>query len=584
MSFSALETRLARMEVRRSELKPAEVGSKMQPWVAELHRRQFLLGPVPFRREGWLSRELTNGLVLSHCASLEVQTSVDGNGQEWTLLGFAAQTEHDRPDPIDALCGTTDDVSNVTRTWTGRWILIGGDELRLDASGLLGCFYRTIESGPNSGLWMSSSVALLAGLPGSPSAGSPQGEFGWAVGVDWFPPPQSRYPGIRSVLASQILKLNAGSVRTIRKSVPHPLQQNRSSDELAAVVERRLVTGIQNIARTSNGPLWIALTAGGDSRLVLAAAHAAGIEVRTFTHELPFHRWGHGLADRNLPPALAQEIGTEHALIEARARSDALVELWDTHTAGQSAEADRDLLARGQWDAIPAESTVIRAGLFEMAQNSEHDYLPPVDRDPALMMKALDAYASHFGRALTDYQRIGLSEWVDWMLADPEPRIDWRDRFFHEQRVAGWLSSIEQGLDSTGRRSVQLANCTALIEELMTFDHDMRTMVEHHLLLIERMAPELLSHPVNPDDGWLVRIAGKVVREVYRMTNPGEGSYLENVGQRLRSKLGRPAPRGRTAVADLAPTDISISSRSRLEHRQDGSSSSSWTSDDAADG
>jgi hypothetical protein len=32
-------------------------------------------------------------------------------------------------------------------TWSGRWILISDSEIHLDAGGLIGCFYRTIQHG-----------------------------------------------------------------------------------------------------------------------------------------------------------------------------------------------------------------------------------------------------------------------------------------------------------------------------------------------------------------------------------------------------------------------------------------------------
>ena len=60
----------------------------------------------------------------------------------------------------------------------------------------------------------------------------------------------------------------------------------------------------------------------------------------------------------------------------------------------------------------------------------------------------------------------GVREWARWVEAGPEP-MDWRDRLYLEQRIAGWLSSAVQGVDITGRCEVHLANNTAFISGML---------------------------------------------------------------------------------------------------------------------
>jgi len=476
-----------------------------------------------------------SGMVLSHCDALEVQSVTDTLGREWAILGFAVQTEPGAPDPVGALRESTSHAEEVVRTWTGRWALIGSDVLHPDPTAMLGCFYRIIEDGPRAGVWISSSVALLAGLVGSPSPGPLREPLDWGSGVDWFPPPTSRYKGIRRVLPSQALEFAEGMVTPRRRKVPEPVRPSRSSEEIAAAVERRLVTALRNIARSSNGTPWLALTAGKDSRLLLAAARAAGVEVRTFTQELPFYRWN--LSDRTLPPLLSEKVGYEHRFIRAESLERDLLRLWDEHTAGQSVETDRVFIARRQWDPIPPGSTVLRAGVFETAQCAEHSILPPVARDSGEMLDCLARWAVFSGRPLTSDQAGALSEWLNWINEDVGSGLDWRDRFYMEQRVGGWLSSVEQGLDCTGRRSLHPANCSALLEDLLAFDPSMRVTFDHHEMLIERMAPELLEYPINPPDNWSRRLAGRVMREGYRLTHARHaGGYFRDLGYRIRHR------------------------------------------------
>src|SRR5205085_2877275 len=80
------------------------------------------------------------------------------------------------------------------------------------------------------------------------------------------------------------------------------------------VVQARLVAAWR--ALPTLGGLWLPLTAGYDSRLLLAAARAAEVDVTTFTFENPRM----SRADRDLPPALARIPNVEHRLIEPDGR------------------------------------------------------------------------------------------------------------------------------------------------------------------------------------------------------------------------------------------------------------------------
>jgi hypothetical protein len=127
-----------------------------------------------------------------------------------------------------------------------------------------------------------------------------------------------------------------------------------------------------------------------------------------------------------------------------------------------------------------------------------------------------------------------MTQWLTWSQTAPEPTLDWRDRYFHEQRMSGWLGSIEQGLDCTPYVSIQPANCFALLSELLSFEPTMRSTSEHQRLLIERMAPDLLGRPVNPYDPRPIRFLARVVREGYRIQNASSvGSYLRNTASRV---------------------------------------------------
>jgi hypothetical protein len=79
--------------------------------------------------------------------------------------------------------------------------------------------------------------------------------------------------------------------------------------------------------------------------------------------------------------------------------------------------------------------------------------------------------------------------------------MDWRDRFYLEQRLAGWASSNAQGIDSTGRELVHLASCQALISDLLAIPRELRCRGQHQRDLVAAMAPELARFPTTPPQG-----------------------------------------------------------------------------------
>ena len=146
--------------------------AKTEPMpIVKLHRRQFVVGPEPFRVSmDWLCHQLSASVWVSYCPELRAGWTTDARGTQWGLLGLAVQTLEHEPNPMDTISQSTPDaVTDLYASWAGRWVLIGRSQVHLDASGLLGCFYG---HGPQGRTWVSSSPALLSRIlsPDTPLA------------------------------------------------------------------------------------------------------------------------------------------------------------------------------------------------------------------------------------------------------------------------------------------------------------------------------------------------------------------------------------------------------------------------------
>lgn len=91
-----------------------------------------------------------------------------------------------------------DSLLDLSKNWTGRWLLIRGNELITDATGLMSAFYWT-----RGNEWIiSSSLALLAEVLGYPIKDSVQ-----TSGLDWHLLPRTIMPNVNALFCTQQLRL-----------------------------------------------------------------------------------------------------------------------------------------------------------------------------------------------------------------------------------------------------------------------------------------------------------------------------------------------------------------------------------------
>ena len=504
-----------------------------------LHHRQFVLGPAPVVPDaGWRSTSLPGGLVLSSSPAVRVTRVRDGRGALWHLIGRAVSAAPGAPAPDEALAAhTSEPIERVYSRWAGRWALIGEGELHIDAAGAMACYHRFTADGA---LWASNSPALINDLPGiSPAPRTSPPLLARSRGMDWYPPPATRFEGIDRLLPSQVLRLSPGA------SLVRP--RGLLDDAFEGMEHERLLDAIESILRATlaayaaeDGDCWLPLTAGIDSRLVLAAAAAVGVPFTAYTFAAP----GASRADLALPPLLAARVERPHRLIPPGVLRRDRRTLYDLHTAGHSVEVDRELFARSQWDPIPAAALSLRGGIFEVGRSFYARRLPerlPRAPDAAEELIAQRFQFDRFHRGSSAHTD-GIRRWLAWARETPEPSLDWRDRLYLEQTIGGWLAATAQALDLVGCELAYPANSQVLLSALLALDAGRRRSGDHHIELIGRLAPGLLDYPVNPPDPFLERSSALVRSEWHDLRSyPGRLPYVRprarGLADQARSRL-----------------------------------------------
>jgi len=258
---------------------------------------------------------------------------------------------------------------------------------------------------------------------------------------------------------------------------------------------------------SSGNPIWVPLSGGYDSRLVLAAANAAGLNCHAFTHVKPARIWSH--ADRTLPPKLAAAIGIPHSFLYPTRRATAdRYRAIHQHTSGEMKDRDREFIARGQWDQVPRDAVVLRGGAFEVGRARYWKRLPVRHPDNP------SAHAETIVQGLAQSPVLTpmFMRWTEWTALHPDLDIDWRDRLYLEGRLGGWLAIVEQALDLVPVERLVIANCRALFRALLAVPPATRAANDHHRALIKTLCPPLAELPFNPTDPRAYRIVRRISR------------------------------------------------------------------------
>lgn len=487
--------------------------SPPRPTPLRLHRRQFLLAPRPIAvAEGWTSERLGPGLHLHRCPELRVERAEDAEGRGWVLLGRAVETDPVRSAPLASLAAAPSaSVPALSHDWAGRWLLIGpfaGQGVRLypDASALLGCLYCRDAEGA---LWVSSSPALLAEhAPGvAPALGDPRA-LAYNQGVSWYPPPRARFAAMRRLLPSQALRLPEGDVEA--HPLMPPIDPDRPPGEARAEVARRLVTVLSRLAAATAEPLWLGLTGGYDSRLMLALAAQAGLPLQPFTRVTPRMT----VADRVLPAALARIAGYPYRLtFPAAVRKDRRP-LLRRHALDHVSEGDARPVLSGERDDL----TGISIGGHGFAIAGGFADWRALPAEPASAAATVEAFLQRAGEPDGSPAAAGLTEWLDWIRETPQSHLDWRDRLYLEQRQAGWLAAKEQVSDLNAVERFPVLNSARLYALILGIDVAARRGSDLQRDLIAAALPALLSLPFNPPDRAFLRSRPDLVlrRRVFR--------------------------------------------------------------------
>ena len=484
-----------------------------------LYAGQFLLGPrKPEGLYGWQSYPLAVDLHLTAHPSLTI-TRVTHGAKSLTSIGVLldpSAPDADDREILEALFErftSLDALIESTVRLGGRWAIVavgdGQRHLFNDALGLRQAFH-TPEGAPSR--WALSQPGLAIALDLfqlTPDRAAldflDSYEFRSHLEYRW-PASASPFNELKRLLPNHVLDLSNGAVR---RYWPCARLEQKEPERVVDEV-RHLLEG-QVRAAQRRFDLLVAVTAGIDSRLVLAACRDLRERVGFVT--VRQSRMADDNPDLHVPARLLSQLGLKHDIVRAPVSMSPDFSRTFKRNAfmahdhyGADAEA---ILSRFQ-----RRKAVITGSGAEIGRCSFRSDLP--------FAEWRRITPSHLARL----QRMGnqgfaLQHFAAWLSESRERRnVKLLDLFEWEQGHGSWLAATQLEFDIAWREIITPYNCRALLLALLSVPERFRQAPNYTLfrMLIKELWPEVLCEPINPGQshGALVHTLATLGRQLVR--------------------------------------------------------------------
>lgn len=470
----------------------------MQPFEIHdrlMYRRQFVLGPRPVACfPAYNSFRVGDHFHLTAHADLNTVHTVEGN-RSLTLLGFILDPRHPNADDsrilkqlMPELCSDSHpmDFLQTLNVYGGRWILIANNGSRItvcnDALGQRPLYYTPRLA--NGEVWCGAQPGIIGSLLGlEPSRlamefldaqkRSGQQEY-------WFPNDISGYDDIRLLLPNHYLDLTTAQSHRFWPSTLLKKLSLRHAVREGAKQLRGLMLSAAN-----RFPLAVLMTAGWDSRSVLAAGKNLKTEVSYFTCDL-----GNGktaAADISVPARLLYKLGKAHRVLNVPESMDPeFKQLYLQNVAmahecmGPTAQALFEFLGSSEVRVSGSGSETVR-----------QQFRP--SRWHAVTAETLASFAWTKERFAIE----AFGQWLEGIPKDTGFHI--LDLFYWEQKCGQWLAVGQVEWDLVGE-SFAPFNCRELLSTLLSTHVAYRVEPHYELYraLLKELWPEVLAEPINP--------------------------------------------------------------------------------------
>jgi len=460
-------------------------------------RNQFVLGPAYVESlPSWQRLKVSGPLCLTAHPALNTLQATRGD-TSITLLGYII--DPDNPDHGDEdilnrmilhLSGC-DGFFEQTYKFGGRWVLIvnDGKNVRLfnDAAGLRQVFYTDMSQ--TGVLWCASQPRIIAGLCGlemDPDAVDFIDSYEFRKKLEYrFPAYSSPYREIAHLLPNHYLDLKTG---TRHRHWPNGPLKDMSPDDAIEEAASMLTSLLTGISRRFD--LAISLTAGLDSRIVLAASRSLRDRISFMTVRQI------DKPDDHPDVAVASELLSRLALKHDVVRSSLIMEPEFLRVFSNNVPVAHAIYAPDAHAILHYSKQTMAAVTGSVSEIGRCSFRSKLSKSDRALISARDL-ASLQGMGESRFADDHFTAWLDQLGDIYNYHI--LDLFEWEQGHGSWLAMCQLEFDIAWREIFTPFNCRHLLMTLLAVNDKYRKPpYELHEKLIRRLWPELLSVPVNP--------------------------------------------------------------------------------------
>jgi len=459
---------------------------------------QFILGPRFVEQlAGWQQVAVGEQLKLTAHPDL-VCTQVTDGDRELTLIGHILDpmaADESNADIVQTLLGhftSRDALFAATSRFGGRWLLIvvnpDASFLFHDALGLRQAFHT--DPAITGALWAVSQPGLagevLSLTPDEQALDYMDTQIFRRTSEHRFPATASTFKGLKHLLPNHWLDLKTGKSHRYWPIAPV------EATTLDAAVNRlgALLSGLVRAA-ASRFDLALSLTAGFDSRLVLAAAR--GVADRLCIMTLRQGRMPDRHADLEVPARLLKQLGLSHVVVHATStmtpefsqQFKRNVYLAHDHY-GHDAEAILSYFGRSKAALTGSAAEVGRCPFRRKLPHADHVRFTPE------LLAWLEYGSTH---------PFLVAHFREWLLdANRQSHVKLLDLFEWEQDYGNWLAMTQLEFDIAWQEIITPYNCREVLVAMLGVDERYRRAPDYTLFrrTIEKAWPELLNEPINP--------------------------------------------------------------------------------------
>jgi hypothetical protein len=461
---------------------------------SSLYRMQFILGPrVPAEFEGWQKLQVKGGLHLAAHPSLNIEQA--GNNEiSVTLVGYVLDPRKPHASNAGILKSLVfsieqgEDLFDLIYPLGGRWVLLVDDNrcTRLvgDAAGLRQVFYSDMHQ--NAEFWCASQPGHIARVLGLKMNLTSVDFIEWFRGQSpesWWPGDSSPYKEVKRLLPNHCLELQTNTVRRFWPCKSLPIRPLEAATSCIAETLSSLMQGA-----VSRFDMALGVSAGWDSRLMLAACRPISRQLSYFTGKRADMAWNH--MDVRIPTRLLAKLELPHDVIEVSTEvTPEFAELYRNNVP--FAHPSRLSGLHTQLNYYRLQKVGVTGNVSEVARCYYSRPGKPAQEVTVEHLMTQTGMSHAFARR-------HFTAWLDDLGDNFNYNV--LDLFYWEQRAGSWFAHNCLEFDSAWRDIFVPFNSRQLLADMLAVDEGLRKQPDNKLYrqLMLRLWPEVLSEPINP--------------------------------------------------------------------------------------